>query len=79
MKYNYFLFFFYYSLAHQSSVTKYEKPVLNSKGFAYIYSFKDYENKFIKKKINSDELIIAHNKVKRGALLKLQTLKMEKI
>ena len=52
-------------------MNKYEKPVLNSKGFAYIYTLQDYENKFIKKKINSDELIIAHNKVKRGALLKI--------
>ena len=53
------------------SMNKYEKPVLNSKGFAYIYTPDDYENKIIKKKINSDELIIAHNKVKRGSLLKI--------
>tara|TARA_Y100000768_G_scaffold71512_1_gene50430 strand:+ start:80 stop:757 length:678 start_codon:yes stop_codon:yes gene_type:complete len=52
-------------------MNKYEKPVLNSKGFAYIYTPDDYENKIIKKKINSDELIIAHNKVKRGSLLKI--------
>ena len=54
-----------------TSMNKYEKPVLNSKGFAYIYTINDYENKFIKKKINSNEMIIAHNKVKRGSLLKI--------
>ena len=71
MKYNYFLIFLLLCSCTSTSVNKYEKPVLNSKGFAYIYTLKDYENKFIKKKINSDELIIAHNKVKRGSLLKI--------
>ena len=71
MKYNYFFVFLFLFSCTSVSVTKYEKPVLNSQGFAYIYSFKDYENKFIKKKINSNELIIAHNKVRRGALLKI--------
>ncbi len=71
MKYNYFFVFLFLFSCTSVSVTKYEKPVLNSQGFAYIYSFKDYENKFIKKKINSNELIIAHNKAKRGTLLKI--------
>ena len=50
MKYNYFFVFLFLFSCTSVSVTKYEKPVLNSQGFAYIYSFKDYENKFIKKK-----------------------------
>ena len=53
------------------NTNKYEKPVLNSKGFAYIYSSEDFENKIIKKKINSDDMIIAHNDIKRGILLKI--------
>ncbi len=71
MRYNYIFIFLLLSSCTSTSMTKYEKPVLNSKGFAYIYNLKDYENKFIKKKINSDELIIAHNKAKRGSLLKI--------
>ena len=71
MRYNYFLIFLLLCSCTSTSVNKYEKPVLNSKGFAYIYTLKDYENKLIKKKINSDELIIAHNKIKRGSLLKI--------
>ena len=51
--------------------SKYEKPVLNSKGFAYIYSMADYEKKIINKKINSNELLIAHSKLNRGVLLKI--------
>ena len=54
-----------------NNISRYEKPVFNSKGFAYIYTVKDYENKIIKKKINSYENIIAHNKVSKGVLLKI--------
>ena len=71
MRYNYFLIFLLLCSCTSTSMNIYEKPVLNSKGFAYIYTLNDYENKFIKKKINSDEMIIAHNKVKRGSLLKI--------
>ena len=71
MRYNYFLIFLLLCSCTSTNVNKYEKPVLNSKGFAYIYTLNDYENKIIKKKINSDEMIIAHNKVKRGSLLKI--------
>jgi len=71
MRYNYLFIFLLLCSCTSTSVNKYEKPVLNSKGFAYIYTLKDYENKFIKKKIDSDNLIIAHNKVKRGSLLKI--------
>ena len=70
MKYKYF-FFFIFMFSCTSSMTNYEKPVLNSKGFAYVYSLKDYENKIIKKKINPDLPLIAHNRVPRGTLLKI--------
>ena len=71
MKYKYLLFLLFLFSCTSVSVSNYEKPVFNSKGFAYIYTNEDYKNKIIKKKINSDELIIAHNKVKRGTLLKI--------
>ena len=70
MKYKYF-FIFIFIFSCTSSMTNYEKPVLNSKGFAYVYSLKDYENKIIKKKINPDLPLIAHNIVPRGTLLKI--------
>ena len=71
MKYRYFLIFILILSCTNVKVNKYEKPVFNSKGFAYIYSKEDYENKVIKKNINTDEIIIAHNTVKRGVLLKV--------
>ena len=71
MKYRYFLIFILILSCTNVKVNKYEKPVFSSKGFAYIYSKEDYENKVIKKNINTDEIIIAHNTVKRGVLLKV--------
>ena len=71
MKYSFLIFCLFLFSCETINTNKYEKPVLNSKGFAYVYSYKDYENKIIKKKINSDDMIIAHNNIKRGILLKI--------
>ena len=46
-----------------------------SKGFAYIYNEKDFENKTIKKRLNNNNLEIAHNKLRPGALIKIVNLK----
>ena len=70
MKYNYlFLIFFLISCTEISN--NYSKPSYNSKGFAYIYSLEDYENKTIKKKINSNNLVVAHNSLRSGVLIKI--------
>jgi len=53
------------------SMNNYEKPVFSSKGFAYIYSSEDFKNKIINKNINSNDRIIAHNKISKGVLLKI--------
>ena len=53
------------------STSKYERKTFNSKGFAYIYDLKDYENKIIKKKITTSDPLIAHHSVRRGALIKI--------
>lgn len=71
MKYKFFCIFLFLLSCEAVNVVKYEKPVFNSKGFAYIYSLEDYENKIIKKKIISDKALIAHNKLKKGVLLKV--------
>jgi len=71
MKYKYFLIFLLLYSCTPVSSSKYEKSTYNAKGFAYIYSLKDFENKIIKKKINSDEFIISNNRVRRGTLLRI--------
>ena len=53
------------------NIGKYSKPTLNSKGFAFIYSLEDFDKKIIKKKLNPDLPIIAHNRIRRGVLLKI--------
>ena len=70
MKFKFIFIFFFIFSCTAANVNKYKKQTFTSKGFAYIYSIKDYENKIIKKKISSD-LVIAHSKLKRGVLLKI--------
>ena len=43
------------------------KSTYNSKGFAYIYSNEDFENKTIKKKFNNNLLYVAHNTLRPGS------------
>ena len=47
------------------------KSTYNSKGFAYIYSNEDFENKTIKKKFNNNLLYVAHNTLRPGSLVRL--------
>ena len=68
MKYRYLLILI---LLFSCKVNNYNKPVYSSKGFAYIYTKDDLEDKIIKKNINSEEIILAHNTVRRGALIKV--------
>ncbi len=71
MKFKFIIIFLFLFSCKSINVNKYEKPAFNSKGFAYIYSIKDYENKIIKRKINSYEPIVVHKKLSRGTLLKI--------
>lgn len=47
----------------------------NSKGFAYIYNEKDFIDKVIKRKLDSNSLQIAHNKLRPGSLIKIINIK----
>ncbi len=71
MKFKLCLIFIFLVSCSTASLNNYNKPTFSSKGFAYIYSSADYENKIIKKKIDNNKLIVGHNRVKRGTLLKI--------
>ena len=71
MRYKYLFVLLFLFSCTSVSVSTYEKPSFNAKGFAYIYSVTDYENKITNKRINNYLPIIAHNKIRRGALLKI--------
>ncbi len=51
-----------------------KKPYV-SKGFAYIYSDEDFENKIILKKLDNTAFQIAHNKLRPGSLIKIINIK----
>lgn len=70
MKYSYLLFILLFSCT-TAGVNDYKKPSFSSKGFAFIYSSDDLEKKIIKKKINPDQIIVGHNSLRRGAVIKI--------
>ena len=46
-------------LFKELNTQKYERKNVNSKGFAYIYDLKDYENKIISKKLTQINPLLA--------------------
>ncbi|MDC0628735.1 hypothetical protein OAP04_04110 [Pelagibacteraceae bacterium] len=75
MKYRLLILFFLITSCAQNFNASIKKTPFNSKGFAYIYSDEDYDNKLIKKKFNNNLFQIAHNKLKIGTLIKLSNPK----
>ncbi|MFL2883183.1 MAG: hypothetical protein ACJZ69_02765 [Pelagibacteraceae bacterium] len=69
MKYRILLIFFLFGCADISSNKN--KSSYFSKGFAYIYNVDDFDKKITQKKFKNEELLIGHNKIKPGTLLKI--------
>ena len=47
------------------------KKVFSSKGFAYVYTDKDYKDKTIKQKLDYNSILASHNKLKLGSLIRI--------
>ena len=79
MKFSIFLSSLFFLTACSQHYTKIDnrKPY-NATGFAYIYNEVDYDNKIIKKKLNTELLQISHKDLKTGALIKLINPKTKK-
>ena len=75
MKYNiiFILLFFTSCTQNYSSINK--KIPFSSKGFAYIYNDKDYDEKVIKYKLNNAELETAHHLLRPGSLIRITNMK----
>ena len=75
MKYNiiFILLFFTSCTQNYSSINK--KTPFSSKGFAYIYNDKDYDEKVIKYKLNNAELETAHHLLRPGSLIRITNMK----
>ena len=75
MKYKIILLFIIITSCSKNYSSIDSKSLFNSKGFAYIYNERDFEDKIIQKKMNNNILQLAHNKLKPGSLIKLVNLK----
>ena len=65
-----FLFFFITSCASQLTTFN-SKKSYSSKGFAFVYNDKDFNEKIIRGKMNNDILQISHQNLKTGTLIKI--------
>ena len=71
MNYKIFIILFLITYCSQNpNKLKLTKPY-SSKGLAYIYNDKDYDDKIIKKKFNNELFQIGHNKLRPGSLIKI--------
>ena len=68
------IFFLITSCTTYQDISHQKKPYV-AKGFAYIYSDKDYNEKIVKKKFDNSEFQIGHSKLRPGALIKIINLK----
>ena len=76
MKFKLFILIFLFSSCIQGSVNSPKSNVFfNSKGLAYIYTDEDYENRIIKKRLDTSLLQVAHNQLRPGTLIKIINLK----
>mgnify|MGYP001293569777 CR=1 FL=1 len=65
-----FLIFFIYSCSPQLTTFN-QKEVYTAKGFAFIYSDQDYNEKIIRSKMNNEIMQISHQNLKTGTLIKI--------
>ncbi len=71
MKYSFLLLiFFTVSCSPNFNKINLNQPY-SSKGFAYIYNNKDYENGLIKRKLDNEIIQVAHDSLRPGSLLKI--------
>tara|TARA_B100001093_G_scaffold512293_1_gene581876 strand:+ start:556 stop:1287 length:732 start_codon:yes stop_codon:yes gene_type:complete len=70
MKYKLLVLLLIFTSCAPSLSTKNNIPY-NSKGFAYIYNESDYISKIIKIKMNTNQMQIAHNRLRPGTLIKV--------
>jgi len=71
MKSNIIILIFLLTSCSSYNLNSVDTKPYNSKGFAYIYSDQDYDNKLIRNKMNNELLQISNMNLKTGTLIKL--------
>ena len=77
MKFKFLLIFLLTSCVSELNKTI-SKSTYTSSGFAYIYNESDHINKITSKRFKNDQLLIAHNRLKVGKLIKVTNPKNNK-
>ena len=75
MKFKSIILFFLFISCTQNISSISQKKQFNSKGFALIYSDTFFNEKLIRKKLDTTKFEIAHNKLKPGSLIKIINVK----
>ncbi len=71
MKFKLLILTFLFCSCTTISTNNYKKSSFHSKGFAYIYNENDYDMKLINKKVDPNKVLIGHNLLKTGSLIKI--------
>ncbi len=71
MKYKFLIILFIITSCTSNSVQKANIELYRSSGFALIYDENDYVNKIISRRLNSNEMEIGHNKIKKNSIIRL--------
>ena len=71
MKYNILFIIFFFTSCTINTTKLENRTPYNSKGFAYIYNEKHYEDKIIKGKLDNDQLQVSHKGLKPNTLIKI--------
>ena len=71
MNYNIIILLAFFLLSCTNTITHKSKKTFSTKGFAYVYDHKDFENKLINKKFKSDSLEVGHKFLSIGSLIKI--------
>ena len=71
MKFKLLVFIFFILSCSPSSKTLNLKKPYSAKGFAYVYTDQDFQNKIISGKLDNEKFQISHQKLKTGTLIKI--------
>ena len=71
MKFNLFIILLFLASCTYTNNNDFSKKIYTSKGFAYIYSEQDYNDRIIKGKLDNSKIQISHQKIKTNALVKI--------
>lgn len=71
MKFKILVFIFLLYSCDSVKTNNYKKDSYFSKGFAYVYNENDFNMKLINKKIDTNKVLIGHNSLRKGSLIKI--------